>query len=324
MLVRISISVVISYFCLFNICFAEIPSNVENNKIKPSKIDLIKTANDIDRLLEKIDKKKFEYFIVDDKLKIETVRCGDFAEKIQAKSWTKADFDNNGLTDILIIGNLGNNYIVVLDKGNNKFDVEVLSRDLFGDCSLPTVKEVESQNLIVINTLRPFRIFKLTDEETLKKASETPPTIETKELIYKFGYFVELNKTPTSKKIEKISYETTMCFGTCPSFEIKIDTNRQAIYGPRAYNKLKKGPYKATISSSEFNDLVDLLNYIDFSNLKDNYSVNWTDDQTCFLTITYDGGKLKKIRDYGLIGTYGLVRVYEILFDLRENQVWKK
>ena len=40
-------------------------------------------------------------------------------------------------------------------------------------------------------------------------------------------------------------------------------------------------------------------------------------------TVTYDNGKVKSIRDYGLLGTYGLDRVYQLLFELRENQKWE-
>jgi len=68
---------------------------------------------------------------------------------------------------------------------------------------------------------------------------------------------------------------------------------------------------------------VNLLNYIDFETLQDNYAVNWTDDQTAKLKVTYDNGKVKSIRDYGLLGTYGLDRVYQLLFELRENQKWE-
>ena len=48
-----------------------------------------------------------------------------------------------------------------------------------------------------------------------------------------------------------------------------------------------------------------------------------TDGQTCGLKITYDNGKTKIIHDYGLIGTFGLDRTYEMLFNLRKNQTWK-
>jgi len=52
------------------------------------------------------------------------------------------------------------------------------------------------------------------------------------------------------------------------------------------------------------------------------YRVSWTDDQTSTLKITYDNGKVKTIRDYGLIGTFGLSQAYKLLFDLRGSQPW--
>jgi len=70
--------------------------------------------------------------------------------------------------------------------------------------------------------------------------------------------------------------------------------------------------------------LTELINYIDFANLEKDYAVNWTDDQSCTLKIVYDGNKIKEIRDYGLIGTFGLKKLYEQLFELRFNQNWKK
>ena len=94
------------------------------------------------------------------------------------------------------------------------------------------------------------------------------------------------------------------------------------------YNKINdnevSGNFNSKITKDKYNDIVNLLNYIDFESLKDNYSVSWTDDQTATITITYDNGKVKSISDYGLIGTFGLDRVYQLLFELRDNQKWTK
>jgi hypothetical protein len=57
--------------------------------------------------------------------------------------------------------------------------------------------------------------------------------------------------------------------------------------------------------------------------LQNNYAVNWTDDQTCTLTITYNNEQTKTITDYGEIGTNGLRIIYDRLFALRKNQKWK-
>ncbi|WP_419487875.1 hypothetical protein [Chryseobacterium bernardetii] len=82
--------------------------------------------------------------------------------------------------------------------------------------------------------------------------------------------------------------------------------------------------FKSKIKISDFNTIEELLNYINFSKLKDFYSVSSTDNPTSELTITYGNGKTKKIQDYGLAGTYGLKKLYDLLFDLRFNQDWKR
>ena len=274
-----------------------------------NKIDDVKTVDDIDKLLDYIDKKRFETYIIKENLEFETVACGDLAKEIQAKSWTKADFDNNGYTDILIIGESGRDSVVVLDIGKNNFVYKNLTKEIFPQCSLPVV--VNKENQALINYYE--------DGKYYKNGTQLNPKV----LIYKFWDFVEINSSFQTHQIEKIEYKTSGCFGTCPAFELTIDSNKNATFKPVAFNKKKKGTFKGTIRNFEYDELTGLLNYIDFPNLKDSYAVNWTDDQSSQLIVTYDGGKVKKINDYGLIGTFGLSRVYKMLFYLRDNQSWK-
>ncbi|MCW5960222.1 MAG: hypothetical protein KIS76_08660 [Pyrinomonadaceae bacterium] len=298
---------ILVFFSFFNICEVQ---NAQRKEPKfYNKIDDIKTVDDIDKLLDSIDKKRFETYIVREKLEVETVACGDLAKEIQAKSWTKADFDNNGYTDILIIGDSGRDSVVLLDNGKNNFIFRNLSQGYFPQCSLPVV--VNTENAVLINYYENGKYY--------KNGSELNPKV----LIYKFGDFVEISNSPQTHQIEKIEYKTSGCYGTCPVFELTIDSNKNAIYKPNAFNKKKKGIFKGTIRNFEYDELIGLLNYVDFTNLKDSYAVGWTDDQSSQLIVTYDGGKVKKIDDYGLIGTFGLSRVYKMLFDLRENQSWK-
>ncbi|MBK6499838.1 MAG: hypothetical protein IPG00_17450 [Saprospiraceae bacterium] len=78
------------------------------------------------------------------------------------------------------------------------------------------------------------------------------------------------------------------------------------------------------MDGKKWNGLIELINYIDFTNLKQDYYVDWTDDQDCTLKVVYDNNKVKEVRDYGLIGTFGLKKLYQQLFELRFNQDWKK
>ena len=144
-----------------------------------------------------------------------------------------------------------------------------------------------------------------------------------KKLIFKSGGFVEYNPDPIDYRIEKIEFETTMCFGTCPVFKMTIDSNRDAVYESIKFNAQKTGKYQTRIDNKTYLRLKDLLNYTNFPKLKNSYRVSWTDDQTSTLKITYDNGKVKTIEDYGLIATFGLCQAYKILFNLRGSQEWK-
>jgi len=120
-----------------------------------------------------------------------------------------------------------------------------------------------------------------------------------------------------------------MCFGTCPKFYISILKDKSSVFKAEKFNleseeaKEIKGIFNTTLSDNSFSEIISLLDYIDFPSLNDKYAVGWTDDQTCILTITYNNGQVKTISDYGLIGTFGLDRLYELMFNLRFNQNWK-
>lgn len=130
--------------------------------------------------------------------------------------------------------------------------------------------------------------------------------------------------------IEKIDYQTNRCFGTCPQFSILIHKEKNATFDAQHHNRKEKkgkeikGKFETIIRDKDFIEIINSLIDTDFPNLNDNYSVDWKDDHTCFLTICYDNGKLKRIVDYGLNGTPELKNFYKLMFELRFNQDWKK
>ncbi|MFP9097495.1 DUF6438 domain-containing protein [Flavobacterium sp. RHBU_24] len=236
------------------------------------------------------------------------------------ESFYKADFDRNGLTDLLVTGEFGDFAVLVaLNQGKNSFKIKQLTRRSFQDCVFPKIL-----NDSVI------RYYYLSENYGLDKEEAG---LLFKDLILKFNDFVEFNPSPKKHDIEKIEYQTSMCYGICPKFYIKINKNRAAIFKAEKYNvenwkskpsKSISGTFSGEIDEKSFSDIVSLLDYIDFPNLKDSYSVNWTDDQTCTLKVTYNNGTVKEIKDYGLVGTSGLNRLYQLFFELRFNQKWNE
>ncbi len=284
------------------------------------KIDNLKTEKEVENFVKSFDRKRYERFTIS---KIQDIKnrygeknnfCKKIADSLNiTKSFYKADFDQNGLTDILVIGKYYDfNIFVAMDFGKDSLKLYTLTRRSFQNCVVPEISKIGDKTVInYYDDSEPNEIIK-------------------KVLVYKFGDFIEYNNNPKEYNIEKIEYQTTMCYGTCPKFSITIDKNKNGTFDAQNYNRKErkrkeiKGEFTTTIKEEDYNNVIELLNYIDFPNLKDNYAVGWTDDQSCTLKITYDNGKIKEIKDYGLIGTFGLNRLYNLMFDLRFSQEWKR
>lgn len=302
------------FLTLFQSCKGQSDNSVLQ---KTNFIDSIRTATQLIDLISKVDS-RYKDFKINEELKFKN-RYSDknykkIADSLKVKPWAKADFDNNGLTDILVVGNWYDHCVIcILDKGD-KFELKRITRRSFQDCTFPIVEN---------NSIKYYF-----ESEPEYENWSNPSQLQQITLIYKFGDFVEESKTTEIHKIERIEYSTTGCFGTCPIFNLIINSDRTSKWDAKEYNEIDnkevKGSFQATLSQDKFDELLNLLNYINFVKLKDNYAVRWTDDQSSTLKITYDNGKTKTIEDYGLIGTYGLDRVYQLLFELRENQKWTK
>jgi hypothetical protein len=142
-----------------------------------------------------------------------------------------------------------------------------------------------------------------------------------------FGILILLARSAPVKKsmpkydVEAIRFNTTGCFGTCPAFGLLLQKDGRAWYTARRDNH-PNGKFEGKISSTNYREFTTQLMNIDFPSLQDKYSVDWTDLPTAFLTITYDNGKTKTLRDYGLQGTEALRKLYQVLFDYRYKQKW--
>ncbi len=277
-----------------------------------NEIDNLKTTREMEEFLKKQDGRLDKFSIQSTQKFYEDDGSNKLAVSLGVKAWVKTDLNNDGLTDLLLLGKWHSikHLIAVLSNRDADFQLHFLNKGPFDNLYFPIVDTLD--NAIVLILHKGAEISK-------EKQGEI---VRTDTLVFKFGAFIELNNTIENHSIKRIEFSTTMCYGRCPVFELLVADDKTAYYNAEMYNKIT-GEFRTTIDSSSYNLLIKLLNYIDFSRLKDEYSVRWTDDQSCTLMITYDNDKTKTIYDYGLVGTYSLRRVYEILFSLRENQKWK-
>jgi len=232
------------------------------------------------------------------------------------KSFYKYDIDGNGLTDIIAFAG-GKSTIALMNFGKQKI-----------------VKQIDMYHIepVVVKIIpaRKSRLKVYTVPSTRWEYGK-PVKPTSVELTFRENAFVEFNDDPTNKKINKIEFAASMCFGTCPDFQLTLNKNNISYFIAKHYNfnqqvnkqgDVEEGFFKGKINDKDFERIEDAFNYIDFENLKSEYYISATDMPSVTVVITYDNGKVKKIYDYGLRGTYGLHEVYKMLFSLRFTQKW--
>jgi|SRR5690554_1901345 len=288
--------------------------------VSANQIDSLKSSKDVEEFAKKVYPKFTEFKWSEFKIiSTEEVRakisCKEGYDLLIMKNWEKVDITNDGKTDLILTAYWGTTLYsyAIVDKGNNNFKTYRLSKNVFDNCEL--FKPIKKDDL---NYLKTY--IKKQEEVGLMEYEEL---IIKDTLVFKFQEFVELNKNPTKYRIKEIEFQTSGCYGSCPVFNLKINYKGNAEFNGQAYIK-HKGKSENKIPINLFNEIQELLEYIEVKKLKDNYSVAWTDDQTSYLTIRFNDNSTKKIRDYGMIGTFGLMAVYSKLIEIGKETEWKK
>lgn len=329
----------------------ESEATIKKTPLIHSKIDSLNTEAEVQQFIRETDTnyKKFELRkIADFNRRYGRSTDHDSLIKILArklkidKSYYKADFDNNGFTDLVAIGD--NYKCTTWDKNEQSVscDFSVFALMNFGKDSIliktlqsdydrplvPKITQVDCIPFLSVNTIK-YDYDKKKKREIISDTSTV--------LAYKYDAFIEYQKKSKIHSIEKIEFSSSACFGTCPIFRIEIKDNQKAILWADEYNysishpktraefkarKELKGKYEGLLTKDKYKQVIDLINYLNIESLKENYMAGGTCQPSSSLRITYDNGKVKTISDYGVNGTRGLNKLYGILFDLRFNQKW--
>lgn len=299
-------------------------------------------ADSIHNFLEKFELKKIKEFDRDSRFDIDSI-TKRIADSLNiTKSYYKKDLDNNGYTDLLIIGdNKGCNSFGMSANSSRSCDFSVYTLMNFGkDSILPIDLMVRAQNnsivpkITEINNIPIIEIHQPGEYHWIEKRKITKN--KKVELIFKFNSFIEYNENPKKYNIKKIEFQNEVTRYKYPHFEITINNDRKALINAKSGNSIYentdiyyndtipefKGKFKSNIKKKDYDQIINLLNYIDFPNLKNRYTLRRMHTYNCTLKITYGNGQIKTIEDYGMFGSYGLKKVYDILFDLRFNQEW--
>lgn len=232
----------------------------------------------------------------------------------QNQYWFKGDFNHDGLNDIFVYGkgesksrkqNLTSPelFFIIGGKKLNKIDIPIWYFKNIFNHSLINLNMIEYKNRNYISL--DYRKFH--DKELIMANTDT--------IFIQYDQPMKFSKNPSVKEISSIDFKTTPCYGSCPVFELHINSKRDAIYnGIKYVNKI--GEQRMIADQTDWNYIKSMLKNIRVQELDSIYSVNWTDSQTGYLVVTFKDGSKKRIEDYGLEGNLGLYFLFNFLFDL--------
>lgn len=276
--------------------------------VKLNKIDSLQTDKEVFTFV----KQKFPKFNVDGTFDNYPNETQQIADSLKIKNWVKADIDNNGETDLLIFRayNLPKIF-AILSKGE-KFTA--ISAEYFCKYQFmyPVVTSVNNQNIVLL-----FNQDQIDYDANIKQFIYTKLTCDT--LIVKDNLFVNYVQYSKQEQIEQIElFNDGMCEGNCPRINIAINAKT---FENKCFKEMywdnKPKPSTGQLSHKEIEKILSLLDYSNFTGLKEKYEVGCTDQPTTTLKITYDNGKIKIIQDYGSAGNFTLTEIYKIAYGIK-------
>lgn len=273
-------------------------------------------------------------------------------ERTGKKQWQKTDFDEDGLTDLFIIlyltdtiTNTGHYGAYTIFGSNNGIyrSVEIPGNIMLG-CYSVEMLAISGRSYLLYNYSKAeykiypgiFDTVAVTNEKgekstLLLQKDSISWAKKSDTLVYRFDAFINANLTGNySPEIKSVFFEAGMCFGFCDAFSLAIQKNGSAIYTLEKNINMDDGTttkvrrLRGKIQLQQLNKILQLIRYMDISSLENMYEPTATHQQPTTLILRFSNGSIKTIKDYGLKGTPSLSRLYDLLFDLRHNQVWTK
>lgn len=313
-----------------------------NYVMKPSKVDELNTNDAVEEFIRTTDT-NFRQFYLRPFKDLDMYGDGESDSKGDSifntlvntykvnKNFYKTDFDKNGYTDLLVMGRWEylvpgspnqkryiENFYVIMNFGHKPAKVLNIGRGSI----LPILKKINGNNFLDLH--RQVRDYDYSGS-SVKVAHDSVTVLQWATI-----GFAEYNPTPKDYNIETIQFFRGPCFGHCPMYEFAIHKDGSALFYADQnnftdeYNTCRSDVvYSSHIRVKDLSNLIYFLNYLDFPTLEHSFSIGGSDMSKALLIITYDNGKVKKISDYGLSGTYGLRTLYAFMQELRFNQKWR-
>lgn len=260
-------------------------------------------------------------------IKLETDRASgketsllSLSDELGIKNYEIIDFDNNGNVDLIIRGDSGGlKTLLVMDMGNGVYEEIYLSQD--------------EDILIKAGVLDNAPIIEYYFYDCNRK--NTTKTLWKNILIYKYNEIIEYDDRDKKLEIKEIIFETGLGYKSEPKFQMKINNNGIATIKANSYIYKKDqsilnrnfkeldGNYTSKIEKNRLDKLMEILNYINFSQVQKDCEVS-TNEFPCKMQIIYNNGTIKNIHKYKNDLPFSLEYILELIWSFRDEQNWEK
>lgn len=322
-----------------NIIFSLILLNLFPLIILANEIDSIKTDEDVNNFMEKhFGDKYINFSVADASTFFRSDNYKLIADTLGMQYWYKTDFNNDGETDLLAYGSVikgeytASEIIAVIYLGNNIYQHIDLANNVRNVGALFPVVDTLNSEIIIIryqtveDPLRAMRfdssLVEYRNQINHSRIYHDNFYLYSDTLVYKFDTFIEYNPNLSNEDIIKIEVKNSCGNIACYVMDIQINNDGSATMEAGEYYE-EKINYRTHIYEKSLQKIFELINYLEFNKLKNNYSVSHTHASSVSTKVTYTDGKTKQIYDYGRSGTFGLIRLYQLLFELKDNKLWE-
>ncbi|MCR5889301.1 hypothetical protein LRS06_16315 [Hymenobacter sp. J193] len=225
------------------------------------------------------------------------------------QTWFKADFDQNGLPDLLVLAQRKNTSLVfcVLDMGSKLLVVRNFYNVLNRRYPVARVVVEQGQHLL-----------EYADYARSHGPRRQLQNRRTQLLSYVGGGFVEYNAHPTQHRIQRVEYEGYSVYHQAIRTRITVTEESVHLWRRRAEaldtTKVTMQQRASRLLPAQKIQLAELLNYIKFAGLPASFALSPQNHRTHVkLVIEYNDGQRKVVEDLNGTGTAGLRQLYRLL-----------
>jgi hypothetical protein len=245
---------------------------------------------------------------------------------LSARTVEKADFDNNGQTDLLFNGYVDFSpdnkvcfriSVVILSFGNDSFRSIWLSNGLDG---LFAAKTINSNGRAYLKTIAIRTGFGDSQKQFIKYATADTLMCVENNFIEKSDV-VDFKFNELEFRVSRIFVPPEDFCETIQGDSVKLEVSSK-FYGGSMIDS--GGAFYAKLEPAASAEIYNLLKYINPNRFKDHYAVDAKDAGHLDLRMSYDNNKINEVSDYGMSGPFALSTLENMLFDLLDRTDWQK